>query len=92
MPPISRIIDPPLTDLKDLRPPLTVGEMEVLQLFNDELPDHWEIYFRPHLNGLRPDFVLLSPKVGVAVFEVKDWNLSAMHYGLELNQNSNRLL
>ena len=40
----------------------------------------WEIYVQPHLNGLRPDFVLLHPRAGIAVFEVKDWNLAAMHY------------
>ncbi len=29
---------------------------------------------------MRPDFVLLHPHVGIAVFEVKDWNLNAMPY------------
>lgn len=32
------------------------------------------------MNGLRPDFVLLSPRKGIAVYEVKDWNLSALDY------------
>jgi hypothetical protein len=40
----------------------------------------WEIYLQPFLNGLRPDFVLLNPAAGIAVFEVKDWNLEAMIY------------
>jgi hypothetical protein len=44
------------------------------------LPIDWEIYVQPHLNGLRPDFVLLNPRIGIAVFEVKDWDLSAMGY------------
>ena len=44
------------------------------------LAPEWEIYIQPHLNGLRPDFVLLNPNVGIAVFEVKDWNLDAMPY------------
>lgn len=26
------------------------------------------------LNGLRPDLVLLNLKVGIAVFEIKDWS------------------
>ena len=38
------------------------------------------IYVQPHLNGLRPDKVLLHPRVGVAVFEIKDWDLRAMRY------------
>ena len=40
----------------------------------------WEIYIQPHLNGLRPDFVLLHPKKGIAIFEVKDWDLAALEY------------
>lgn len=75
-----RIIDPPLDQLPNLQPPLTQGEQQVLDLFNTKLPDDWEIYVQPHLNGLRPDFVLLNPNVGIAVFEVKDWNLSPGRY------------
>lgn len=52
----------------------------MLALFDRFLSPEWEIYIQPHLNGLRPDFVLLNPAVGVAVFEVKDWNLDSMHY------------
>lgn len=63
-----------------LRQPLTPGEKRVLDLFNRQLPPEWEIYVQPHLNGLRPDFVLLNPNSGIAVFEVKDWNLGSMRY------------
>lgn len=75
-----RIISPPYADLNRLRQPLTAGERKVLDLFNSQLPDGWEIYIQPHLNGLRPDFVLLNPKGGIGVFEVKDWDLNAMQY------------
>ena len=51
-----------------------------MRMFHERLPSEWEIYLQPHLNGLRPDFVLLNPKVGIAVFEVKDWDLGAMRY------------
>lgn len=63
-----------------MRQPLTAGEKRVLDLFNRRLPPEWEIYVQPHLNGLRPDFVLLNPNSGIAVFEVKDWNLGSMRY------------
>jgi hypothetical protein len=78
----KRIIDPPLEEIKvgRLRAPLNSGEMCVLDFFDNLLPLEWEIYVQPHLNGLRPDFVLLNPTVGIAVFEVKDWNLDAMKY------------
>lgn len=58
----------------------------MLELFDRELAPEWEIYIQPHLNGLRPDFVLLNPDVGIAVFEVKDWNLNAMHYFTKADQ------
>lgn len=77
---MRRVISPSREDLATLRQPLTPGERKVLELFDEELDPSWEIYIQPHLNGLRPDFVLMNPNVGIAVFEVKDWDLDAMHY------------
>ena len=77
---MARRVDPPWDSLDQLPTPLTVGERQVIQLLHQKLPDVWDIYVQPHLNGLRPDIVLLHPRVGVAVFEVKDWNLAAMDY------------
>ena len=77
---MARIIDPPRDKFGQLLTQLTDGERQVIDLFDQELPDEWEIYVQPHLNGLKPDIVLLHPRVGVAVFEVKDWDLEAMHY------------
>ena len=77
---MSRFISPPRNQLDKLRQPLTDGERIVFELFDAHLPAEWEIYLQPHLNGLRPDFVLLNPQVGIAVFEVKDWDLRAMRY------------
>ncbi len=76
----SRIIYPPLSAHSHLRQSMTIGEQRVFELFNRHLPPSWEIYIQPHLNGLRPDFVLLNPSGGIGVFEVKDWDLSAMRY------------
>lgn len=77
---MSRIIDPPREQWDSLPTSLTPGERDVAGLFDARLPQDWEIYVQPHLNGLRPDFVLLNPKAGIAVFEVKDWDLSALSY------------
>ncbi len=76
-----RIIEPPLRDLDRLPTPLTSGERKFLDVLLTALPPSWEIYIQPHLNGLRPDFVLLHPERGVAVYEVKDWDLDALRYG-----------
>ena len=77
---MARVICPPRCELQLLRTPLTAGELRVLDFFDQYMPDGWEIYIQPHLNGLRPDFVLLHPHAGIAVFEVKDWSLDAMTY------------
>jgi hypothetical protein len=74
----SRVISPKPEDIERLRQPLTSGEKAVFHLFNETLALGWEIYLQPHLNGLRPDFVLLNPNVGIAVFEVKDSDFSAL--------------
>ncbi|WP_219904139.1 AAA family ATPase [Stenomitos frigidus] len=61
-----------------------------MTFFDRNLALEWEIYIQPHLNGLRPDFVLLNPNVGIAVFEVKDWNLAAMSYHVKFSQDQQR--
>lgn len=52
----------------------------MIDLFDDKLPAKWEIYVQPHLNGLCPDILLLHPGVGIAVFEIKDWDLRNYFY------------
>lgn len=80
---MSRFVSPPSDQLHQLRQPLTKGEQIVYDFFYANLPTEWEIYVQPHLNGLRPDFVLLHPESGIGVFEVKDWDLDAMEYWTE---------
>ncbi|VAW59783.1 DNA helicase II related protein [hydrothermal vent metagenome] len=89
---MTRFVSPPIDQFEKLRQPLTEGERIVFDLFNAHLSDEWEIYLQPHLNGLRPDFVLLNPQVGIAVFEVKDWNLNAMNYAVHKREGKAPLL
>lgn len=77
---MGRIINPALSQIDRLRQPLTFGETKVLEWLDNNLSLNWEIYIQPHLNGLRPDFVILHPQAGVVVIEVKDWNLSSTRY------------
>ena len=82
----QRVISPPLAALDALPTvPGWAGERKVILFFDRLLPEGWEIYIQPHLNGLRPDLVLLHPEHGIAVFEVKDWDLDAMEYSFEGN-------
>lgn len=83
-----RLISPPAAEINFLRQPLTLGEKLVFDFFNCYLHEDWEIYLQPYLNGLRPDFVLLHPQNGIAVFEVKDWNLDALNYFVNLSEDN----
>jgi hypothetical protein len=69
--------------ITNLNPKLTIGEEILLNFFQEHHDEDWEIYLQPHLNGLRPDFVLLNSKKGVIVVEVKDWKLSTLQVKLE---------
>jgi hypothetical protein len=88
----GRVVDPPLAALSSLRQPLNDGERRVLDWFIEILPAAWEIYIQPHLNGLRPDFVLLHPRCGIAVYEVKDWNLHGLEYFVDHDRGFPRLM
>lgn len=81
----QRIIDPPIDQWNRLPTPLTSGENTVYNLFDARLPLEWEMYIQPHLNGLRPDLVLLNPYAGIAVFEIKDWSLNTLQYSIKYN-------
>ncbi|MCX5985157.1 MAG: AAA family ATPase [Chloroflexi bacterium] len=69
---MPRIISPPLHDHDNLEPAITPGLQQVIKLFDQTLSQDWEMYVQPFLNGLRPDIVLLHPRVGIAVFEVQE--------------------
>lgn len=81
----KRIIDPPKDQWDRLPTPLTYGENKVYNLFDAGLPLDWEMYIQPHLNGLRPDLVLLNPYAGIAVFEIKDWSLNTLQSSIKYN-------
>ncbi len=89
---MQRIVSPPLDEIVALRTPLEEGERRVLDFFLANLSPQWEVYVQPHLNGLRPDFVLLNPRIGIAVFEVKNWNLTAMRYWVDDNHTPPKLM
>lgn len=84
---MPRVIYPPRSEHPRLRQPMTMGEKKLFDLFDAALDPDWEIYIQPHLNGLRPDFVLLNSAVGICVVEVKDWNLDAMTYYVKEHRN-----
>ncbi|MFY7938108.1 MAG: NERD domain-containing protein [Flavobacterium sp.] len=57
------------------------GELFLLQFFNNNFDESYEVFFQPFLNGDRPDIILMRQGYGVMIIEVKDWNLN--HYYLD---------
>ena len=54
----------------------TEGEEKLLNVFkNCPRFDGWTVFEQPHIDSIKPDFILLHPKKGIIIIEVKDWNL-----------------
>jgi len=87
-----RFVSPTADQIDRLKKPFNEATKLVFEFFDTHLVREWEIYIHPHLNGLRPDFVLLNPNVGIAVFEVKDWDLNSAEYSLEEITDKNWIL
>jgi len=51
------------------------GEREIAKYLELNLSNDWEIYVQSFLNGSRPDVVILNPKIGIMIIEVKKWKL-----------------
>ena len=51
--------------------------MELLQTLVQNLDDSFEIYFQPFFNGDQPDIIVVRPKYGILIIEVKDWSLDS---------------
>ena len=55
----------------------TEGEEKLLNVLKySPRFDGWTVFEQPHIDSMKPDFILLHPKKGVIIIEVKDWNLN----------------
>ena len=77
------ILIPNLEAAKAAKQKPTEGEVFLLEFLATHFDDQVEVYFQPCFNGDRPDIVLMSPKAGVIIIEVKDWNLDL--YSIDTN-------
>ena len=78
------IFFPDFTNITNLKQKPTTGELHALNIFK-ELPDEYEIYFQPFINGYIPDIIVMRKSYGVLIIEIKDWNL--MHYSIDGDDN-----
>lgn len=76
---------PNLENISRLKVKPTNGEMHLLKILTNSLQDDFEIYFQPMLNGDMPDIIIMKKGYGVAIIEVKDWNLASYH----IDENNN---
>ncbi|MBN2908200.1 NERD domain-containing protein [Polycladomyces sp. WAk] len=58
---------------------VTAGERLLFQVLRHFLPDDYIVYYEPDIQGMRPDFVLIGPDLGMVVLEVKDYTKNALH-------------
>ncbi|WP_077601775.1 nuclease-related domain-containing DEAD/DEAH box helicase [Oceanobacillus sojae] len=65
----------------NLNDPRTDGENYLLNMFRT-CPRFkgWTVFEQPHINSMKPDFVLTHPKKGILIIEVKDWDLNSSVY------------
>jgi thymidine kinase len=75
--PESRVISP-LGDSGTPGPSLSEGEEELISFLDEELPEGWKIYARPHLNGEWPSVVILHPEQGLIIYDAIKWEEGEM--------------
>lgn len=54
----------------------TEGEVKLLNFLENNLDDSYEIYYKPWINDLQPDILIMKKDTGVIVIEIKDWDLN----------------
>lgn len=61
---------------------MTPGEKRLGERLEQKLEDDYLIWYEPAIGprALRPDFLVLHPRRGILVLEVKDWRLSTVHH------------
>lgn len=60
---------------------MTPGEKRLGERLEQRLEDDYLIWYEPAIGprALHPDFLVLHPRRGILVLEVKDWRLSTLH-------------
>ncbi len=71
---------PVIIENQDRNTPRTAGEQHLIDTLRHAPLPGWRVYEQPHLNGDRPDVVMVHPTRGVILIEVKDYNLGSGRY------------
>ncbi|MEK8130355.1 3'-5' exonuclease [Paenibacillus filicis] len=60
------------------------GERILFQTLREDLPSDYIVYYKPEIQGRRPDFVVIGPDLGLVVLEVRDYTRNMLQ---EMDQN-----
>lgn len=66
---------PCLEEIKNKKIKITEGEKVLLEFLNKELNDSYEVYFKPNINGDKPQVVIVREKYGIVILGIKEWDL-----------------
>ncbi|MCY6356522.1 AAA family ATPase [Clostridium sp. ZS2-4] len=66
---------PSLEEMKNKKMKITEGEKVLLEFLNKELNDEYEVYFKPNINGDKPQIVVVREKYGIVILGIKEWKL-----------------
>ena len=85
-------IFPTWDQIRSIKTPLTAGEFALINYLDKYLPQTWNIFVQPFFNGDRPDVVIINQKIGVMIFEVKDWkrNIYRSNLAVGFDKSQNR--
>lgn len=61
-----------------LPPNASRGEKEVFAILQN-LPDDYIVYYEPIISQRYPDFIVIGPKLGILIIEVKGWRPNHLH-------------
>jgi hypothetical protein len=53
----------------------TQGEVTLYKILESNLTDDFWVWYEPVVGGKYPDFIVLSPNLGLIILEVKDWSI-----------------
>lgn len=70
-------LSPTFENIERFKVKPTEGEFFLIEHLTVNLSDEYEIYFQPFLNGVMPDIIIVKRGAGIAIIEVKDWNLDS---------------
>ncbi|MCY6485133.1 AAA family ATPase [Clostridium aestuarii] len=57
----------------------TEGEKYLLNFLNTQLNSSYEIYFKPNINGDKPQIVVISKNRGIIIIGIKEWKLDSYY-------------